>query len=78
MIVAKFIAEFLKEKGVTHVFGYDGSMMLKIADEISLIDGINFYQGFHEQASSFVADAYGRTLHKMGVILVTSGPGASG
>lgn len=76
MIVAKYIAEFLKGKGVTHVFGYDGSMMLKIADEISLMDGIDFYQGFHEQASAFAADAYGRVLHKMGVVLVTSGPGA--
>ncbi len=76
MIVAKYIAEFLKNKGVTHVFGYDGSMMLKIADEISLTPGIEFYQGFHEQASSFAADAYGRILHKAGILLVTSGPGA--
>lgn len=76
MIVAKYIAEFLKSKGISHVFGYDGSMMLKIADEISLTDGISYYQGFHEQASSFAADAYGRTLHTMGVALVTSGPGA--
>lgn len=76
MIVASYIADFLKKQGVTHVFGYDGSMMLKIADEISLTDGITYYQGFHEQASSFVADAYGRVLHKMGVVLVTSGPGA--
>lgn len=76
MIVAKYIAEFLKAKGVSHVFGYDGSMMLKIADEISLTEGIDFYQGFHEQASSFAADAYGRVLHKTGVVLVTSGPGA--
>lgn len=76
MIVARYIARFLRDKGVTHVFGYDGSMMLKIADEISLLDGIDYYQGFHEQASSFAADAYGRVLHKMGVVLVTSGPGA--
>lgn len=76
MIVARYIAEFLRDKGITHVFGYDGSMMLKIADEISLTDGIEYYQGFHEQASSFAADAYGRVLHKMGVVLVTSGPGA--
>lgn len=75
MIVARYIAEFLKSKGVRHVFGYDGSMMLKIADEISLLDGIGFYQGFHEQASSFAADAYGRILHTTGVVLVTSGPG---
>lgn len=75
MTVARYIAEFLKDKGIKHVFGYDGSMMLKIADEISRLDGIGFYQGFHEQASSFAADAYGRILHTTGVVLVTSGPG---
>lgn len=76
MIVARYIAEFLRNKGITHVFGYDGSMMLKIADEISLTDGIDFFQGFHEQASSFAADAYARVNHTLGVVLVTSGPGA--
>lgn len=76
MIVATYIAKYLKEIGVTHVFGYDGSMMLKIADEISLLDGIAFYQGFHEQASSFAADAYARIKGEVGVVLVTSGPGA--
>ena len=76
MIVAEYIARFLQKHGVTHVFGYDGSMMLKIADEISRTDGIDFYQGFHEQASSFEADAYARVTHSIGVALVTSGPGA--
>ena len=76
MIVATYIANFLKENGITHVFGYDGSMMLKIADEISLLKGIDFYQGFHEQASSFAADAYARIKRDIGVLLVTSGPGA--
>ena len=76
MIVATYIANFLKKKNITHVFGYDGSMMLKIANEISLVEGIDFYQGFHEQASSFAADAYARVTHTVGVVLVTSGPGA--
>lgn len=76
MIVATYIAKFLREYGVKHVFGFDGSMMLKVADEISLLEGIEYLQGFHEQASSFAADAYGRVTNGMGVALVTSGPGA--
>ena len=51
-------------------------MMLKIADEISYLPEVNFYQGFHEQASSFAADGYARVTGQMGVVLVTSGPGA--
>ena len=76
MIVAEFIAKYLQRIEVTHVFGFDGSMMLKIADEISYLSGIDFYQGFHEQASSFAADAYARITGRLGVLLVTSGPGA--
>ncbi|MBE6099376.1 MAG: thiamine pyrophosphate-binding protein [Anaerovibrio sp.] len=76
MIVASYIAKFLRDHGVTQVFGFDGSMMLKIADEIDLLDGIEYLQNFHEQASAFAADAYGRTKNTMGVALVTSGPGA--
>lgn len=76
MIVAEYIARYLQKIGITHVFGYDGSMMLKIADEISYLPDVNFYQGFHEQASSFAADGYARVTGQMGVVLVTSGPGA--
>lgn len=76
MIAATYIARYLREIGIKHVLGYDGSMMLKIADEISLIEGIDFIQGFHEQASSFAADAYARVSGVPGVVLVTSGPGA--
>ena len=36
MIVAEYIARYLQKIGITHVFGYDGSMMLKIADEIPI------------------------------------------
>lgn len=72
MIAATYIARYLREIGIKHVLGYDGSMMLKIADEISLIEGIDFIQGFHEQASSFAADAYARVSGVPGVVLVTS------
>lgn len=76
MIVASYIAKFLRDHGVNQIFGFDGSMMLKIADEIDLLDGIEYLQNFHEQGSAFAADGYGRAKNTMGAALVTSGPGA--
>ncbi len=76
MIAAKYIAQYLVELGVKTVFGYDGSMMLKVADEISLTNKISYLQTFHEQGAGFAADAYARVSGELGVAIVTSGPGA--
>lgn len=75
MIVAEYIAQFLKKQNIKHVFGYAGSMMLKLADEISLTEGLTYLQTFHEQGAAFSANAYGRCTNRPGVALVTSGPG---
>lgn len=76
MIAAEYIAQYLVKLGVKTVFGYDGSMMLKVADEISLTNKIAYLQTFHEQGAGFAADAYARVSGELGVAIVTSGPGA--
>ena len=77
MTVADYIAEFLVAKGVRHVFGYQGSAMLKMLDSIVATGSVSYVQGFHEQASAFAADAYARTSGMPGVVVATSGPGAT-
>ena len=73
--VASYIAQFLKKHNIDYIFGYQGSAMLKILDEI-VGAGISYVQNFHEQASSFSADAYARINGNIGVAIATSGPGA--
>ncbi|OCK08558.1 acetolactate synthase-1/2/3 large subunit [Thalassospira sp. 11-3] len=77
MNVAKYIAEFLVSKNVRHVFGYSGGAILKMLDEMVATGQIVYIQNYHEQASSFAADAYGRVTDTVGVALATSGPGAT-
>ncbi|MCI6066035.1 thiamine pyrophosphate-binding protein [bacterium] len=76
MTVAAYIAEFLKEKKVDKVFGYQGSAMLKLLDEMLKLGNVQYIQAFHEQAAAFEADAYARISGKIGVAIGTSGPGA--
>ncbi len=77
MIVAEYVAKFLKEKGVRHVFGFQGGAILKLLDEIIATGKIEYVQNYHEQASAFCADAYSRVTGGLGVALATSGPGAT-
>lgn len=73
--VAEYIAFFLVQKEIKHIFGYQGSAILKIIHECIKTEKIQYIQNFHEQASSFAADAYGR-CNQIGVVVATSGPGA--
>ena len=77
MNVARFVANFLIEKKVKHVFGYQGGAILKLVDEFVGTGQIEFIQNYHEQASAFGADAYSRISGEIGVALATSGPGAT-
>ena len=72
---ADYITERLVQHGITTVFGYPGSAMLKIMDTMVTSGKIKYIQNFHEQACSFAADGYARANQKLGVLLVTSGPG---
>lgn len=67
----------LKEEGVEVVFGYTGACIIDICDELYRQDEIQVVVPRHEQALVHAADAYARTTGKVGVCLVTSGPGAT-
>ena len=67
----------LADEGVEHVFGYPGGAVLHIYDAFFQQDKINHYLVRHEQAAGHMADAYSRVTGKTGVVLVTSGPGAT-
>ncbi len=77
MTGAKMIVEALKEQGVDTVFGYPGGAVLPIYDEIFQQNDIRHYLVRHEQAAVHAAEGYARSTGKPGVVLVTSGPGAT-
>ena len=73
----KLLVKALKEEGVDVLFGYPGACTIDISDELSKQSGIDIILPRHEQALVHEADAYARTTGKVGVCLVTSGPGAT-
>ncbi len=75
---ARIVIETLIEQGVTDVFGYPGGQVLNIYDELYLAsDRINHVLTAHEQGASHAADGYSRVTGKVGVVIATSGPGAT-
>ena len=74
---AKIIVETLKNLGVECIFGYPGGIVLSIYDELFGQSDIKHYLVRHEQAAVHAAEGYARVSGKCGVVLVTSGPGAS-
>ena len=78
MTGARIVIETLIEQGVTDVFGYPGGQVLNIYDELyKASDRINHYLTAHEQGASHAADGYSRVTGKVGVVIATSGPGAT-
>lgn len=73
----KLLVRALKEEGVDTIFGYPGACTIDISDELYKQDDIRIILPRHEQALVHEADAYARTTGKVGVCLVTSGPGAT-
>jgi acetolactate synthase-1/2/3 large subunit len=74
---AEILVRCLAEEGVEHVFGYPGGAVLYIYDEIFKQDKFQHILVRHEQAAVHAADAYSRSSNKIGVALVTSGPGVT-
>lgn len=72
----KLLVRALKEEGVDTIFGYPGACTIDISDELYRQDEIKVILPRHEQALVHAADAYARTTGKVGVCLVTSGPGS--
>lgn len=74
---AQIIIETLKKLGVDTIFGYPGGIVLSVYDELYKQKNIKHYLVRHEQAAVHAAEGYARVSGKCGVVLVTSGPGAS-
>lgn len=75
---AQIIIRILIEQGVDTVFGYPGGTVLNIYDELyKNSDKIKHYTTCHEQGASHAADGYARVTGKTGVVIATSGPGAT-
>ncbi len=74
---AEIVVRCLQEEGVQHLFGYPGGAVLYIYDELGKQESIQHILVRHEQAAVHAADAYSRSTQKVGVALVTSGPGVT-
>ena len=73
----KIILEYLKKQGTEVIFGYPGSVVLGVYDELYRQNEIKHILVRHEQAAVHAAEGYARTSGKCGVVLVTSGPGVT-
>ena len=73
--VAEALVNTLCKHGVDSIFGYPGAAVLSIYNELSNTNRITHYLVRHEQAAIHAAEGYARTSGKVGVVLVTSGPG---
>jgi len=74
---AEILTRFLADEGVEYVFGYPGGAVLHIYDALHRQDKLKHILVRHEQAATHAADGYARSTGKPGVVLVTSGPGAT-
>ncbi|MBN4079102.1 acetolactate synthase 3 large subunit [Beggiatoa alba] len=74
---AEILITFLADEGVEFLFGYPGGAVLHIYDAIDRQDRVKHILVRHEQAATHAADGYARSTGKPGVVLVTSGPGAT-
>lgn len=74
---ADIVARCLADEGVEYLFGYPGGAVLHIYDALYRQDKVKHILVRHEQAATHAADGYARSTGKPGVVLVTSGPGAT-
>lgn len=77
MTGAQIVIRALREQGVDTVFGYPGGAVLPIYDELFQQNDVRHILVRHEQAATHAAEGYARSTGKPGVVLVTSGPGAT-
>jgi acetolactate synthase-1/2/3 large subunit len=74
---ADIFFECLKREGVDTIFGYPGGAVLKIYEKLYDIDFLHHILVRHEQGATHMAEGYAKATGKVGVVLVTSGPGAT-
>ena len=74
---AEIFFECLRREGVEHIFGYPGGAVLKIYEHLYDVDFLKHILVRHEQGAVHMAEGYAKASGKVGVVLVTSGPGAT-
>ena len=74
---AEIVLKALRDQGVEFIFGYPGGAVLPLYDAIFQQDDIQHVLVRHEQGATHAAEGYARSTGKVGVVLVTSGPGAT-
>ena len=74
---AEMLLESLKRENVQHIFGYPGGVVLPIFDALFKDPSLQVVLTRHEQGAVHAAEGYARSTNKVGVVLVTSGPGAT-
>jgi acetolactate synthase-1/2/3 large subunit len=77
MTGAEMVVRALADQGVKHIFGYPGGAVLPIYDALFQQDQIEHVLVRHEQGATHMAEGYARSTGKPGLVLVTSGPGAT-
>ncbi|MGD9503030.1 MAG: thiamine pyrophosphate-binding protein, partial [Methyloceanibacter sp.] len=77
MTGADMVLQVLADQGVEHIFGYPGGAVLPIYDKLFQQDRLKHILVRHEQGAVHAAEGYARSTGKVGVVLVTSGPGAT-
>ena len=77
MTGAEMVVQALRDNGVKHIFGYPGGAVLPIYDELFQQEDVQHILVRHEQGAGHAAEGYARSTGRPGVMLVTSGPGAT-
>ncbi len=77
MKLSDYIAEFLVQQGIKHVFVISGGAILHLIDSVSRHPQLDYICVQHEQGAGQAADAYSRISGNLGAVMVTSGPGAT-
>ena len=74
--LSDYVFQFLREKGIQHIFMLPGGGAMHLVDSLGN-SGIEYICCLHEQAASIAAESYGQHTNNIGVVLTTSGPGAT-
>ena len=74
---AEIVFKCLEDQDVEYIFGYPGGAVLPIYDELKNFNSVKHILVRHEQGAGHAAEGYARSSGKPGVLLVTSGPGAT-
>jgi acetolactate synthase-1/2/3 large subunit len=75
--LSDYVVRFIADQGVRHVFLVPGGGAMHLNDSLSRCAGIEFICNSHEQASAICAEAYGKATNRLGVAMVTTGPGVT-